>query len=193
MTKFFAFCVLLMSLASPAVAHVSPDHSNPFMVGFTHPLLGPDHVLVMIAVGLWAAILGQKALWVLPTVFVVAMIGGFLTSLAGMPLPFVEPIIVLSIIAIGGIVALSVNVSIETAGFIVAAIAIFHGHAHGSEIGSAAVLPFGAGFALATMLLHIAGLCFALGLFAVTRMHQGMAITRLLGGVTAAVGVWFAM
>ncbi len=113
--------------ASPALAHLDPSEHGSFAAGFTHPLFGTDHVLAMIAVGLWAALLGGRAVWALPTAFVGAMIVGFLLSLAGVPLPYVEPFILTSVVVLGVVVALALRLPLGVCAALVGVFGICHG------------------------------------------------------------------
>lgn len=180
--------------ASPAFAHLDPSEHGSFAAGFSHPLFGTDHVLAMIAVGLWAALLGGRAVWALPTAFVGAMVAGFALSLAGMPLPYVEPFILASVVVLGTVVALALRLPLGLSAALVAAFGICHGHAHGGEIGSAGELGYAAGFVLATALLHAAGLLIGYGANIATRNDPEWAsrIIRALGLVTALGGVYLA-
>ena len=179
--------------AAPAFAHLDPLAHGSFMAGISHPLFGLDHVLAMLAVGLWAAQLAgssenrsdsRRALWMVPLAFVGTMTLGFLAGAAGLPLPFVEPAILASVVALGLVIALSVRMSASGCAAIVGVFALFHGHAHGSELGTAGALQFGLGFVAATALLHLAGI--GIGLF-VSRF--GQATTRILGVVTSLAGL----
>lgn len=174
-------------LATPAVAHLPEGEYGSFLAGVTHPLFGLDHVLAMIAVGLWAAQIGGRALWAVPTAFVGAMVAGFLPAIAGLPLPFVEPMILASIMALGLVVALALRPAPGLAMGAVALFALFHGHAHGGELGQAQALQFGAGFAIATALLHAAGLAIAYAAVRETRTTRAWPL-RAMGGATALVG-----
>ncbi|WP_350333294.1 HupE/UreJ family protein [Coralliovum pocilloporae] len=191
MKSVFVAAAMLAAFSSPAFAHFNPlDHSS-FMAGFSHPLLGPDHLLVMVAVGLWGGLLGKSALWTLPTAFVAAMVAGFLVALSGVPLPFVEPMILLSVIGLGGLVAMAIRPGEGMAEAIVATAAVFHGHAHGAEMGHAIALEYGAGFVAATAILHAIGLGVALLLFRFTGQGKRAArLTRGLGWLTALLGIW---
>lgn len=186
--------VLLMLAPTAALAHLDPAEHGSFAAGFTHPVFGTDHVLAMIAVGLWAALIGGRAIWALPTAFVGAMIAGFVLSLAGMPLPLVEPLILTSVVVLGVVVALSLRLPLGLSATLVAAAGICHGHAHGGEIGSAGELGYAAGFVLATALLHAAGLLIGYGAGVAARNDPAVAprILRTLGAVTALGGVWLA-
>lgn len=176
----------LAATAAPAFAHLNPDEHGSFMAGFSHPLFGLDHILVMVAVGLWAAQIGGKALWGVPAAFVATMAIGFGLALAGVDLPFVEPAILASVVALGLLVAMAVKLDTAASAAIVAVFALFHGHAHGGELGSAGALEFGAGFVVATALLHVAGI--GLG-FGIARLSGGGAAARILGAVTALAGL----
>ncbi|MCX2723748.1 HupE/UreJ family protein [Roseibium salinum] len=183
---------LSVSAASPALAHVDPSVHGSFAAGFTHPLFGTDHVLAMIAVGLWAALLGGRALWALPTAFVGAMIAGFALSLAGAPLPYVEPLILASVIVFGVAVALALRLPLGFSAALVAAFGVCHGYAHGGEIGSAGEFGYAAGFVLATALLHAAGLLIGHGAHIAARNDPAWAtrVIRGLGVVTALGGLY---
>ena len=172
--------------AVPAFAHLNPEEHGSFMAGFSHPLFGLDHILVMVAVGLWAAQIGGKALWGVPAAFVTTMAVGFGLALAGIDLPFVEPAILASVVALGLLVAMAVKLDTAASAAIVATFALFHGHAHGGELGSAGAFEFGTGFAIATALLHIAGIGFGLG---IARLSGGAIAARILGAITALTGL----
>jgi urease accessory protein len=183
---------LLLAAASfaastaPAFAHLDSAEHGSLMAGFTHPLSGLDHILVMIAVGLWAAQIGGRALWVVPLAFVGTMAFGFALAIAGVHLPFVEPAILASVVALGLLVAMAVRLETAACAAVVGVFALFHGYAHGGELGAAGALPFSAGFVIATALLHIAGIGLGLG---VSRLSSGRIISRLLGGLTAFAGL----
>ncbi|WP_455270765.1 HupE/UreJ family protein [Rhizobium herbae] len=183
---------LLLAAASfaastvPAFAHLDPAEHGSLMAGFTHPLSGLDHILVMIAVGLWAAQIGGRALWVVPSAFVGTMAFGFALAMAGIHLPFVEPAILASVVALGLLVAMAVRMETVACAAVVGVFALFHGYAHGGELGGAGALPFSTGFVIATALLHIAGIGLGLG---VSRLSSGRIISRLLGGLTAFAGL----
>ncbi len=188
-TPIAALAMLALS-AGPAFAHLDPGAHGSFMAGFTHPLFGLDHVLAMVAIGLWAAMLGGRALWAVPAAFVGVMLAGFLAAMAGLPLPFVEPAILASVVAIGLLVALAVPVPAGLGMAVVGFFALFHGHAHGGEIGEATTAGYAAGFALATALLHAAGVAAGLGAARLFSGGAGRLLTRAAGGMTAAAGVW---
>jgi len=170
----------------PAFAHLDPAEHGSLMAGFTHPLSGLDHILVMIAVGLWAAQIGGRALWAVPAAFVGTMAFGFGLATIGVQLPFVEPAILASMVALGLLVAMAVRLQTAACAAIVGIFALFHGYAHGGELGAAGALPFSAGFVIATALLHAAGIGLGLG---IGRLSSGRMISRLLGGLTASAGL----
>jgi urease accessory protein len=179
----------LAATALPAFAHLNPEEHGSFMAGFSHPLFGADHILVMIAVGIWAAQIAsstgnRNAMLVVPTAFVGTMAIGFLLALGGIELPFVEPAILASVIALGLLVAMATRVPVAAAAAIVGVFAMFHGHAHGGELGSAGALQFGVGFVIATALLHVAGIALGLGV-----AKLGTLAARIVGGITALAGL----
>lgn len=170
------------------LAHVQAGAAAGFLTGLQHPVSGLDHVLAMIAVGLWGAQLGAPAIWVLPVTFPMVMaVGGFL-GLLGVPLPGVELGIALSAIVLGLMVMREARPSLVVAGVIVALFAVFHGHAHGTELPDGqSGMTYSIGFVMATGCLHGAGI--ALGL--VHRWRWGATAIRAAGGAIAAAGVWF--
>ncbi|SFD90277.1 HupE/UreJ family protein [Roseivivax sediminis] len=156
MTRF-ALALAAALAAGPAFAHLDPGAHGSFAAGASHPVFGTDHVLAMVAVGLWAAMLGGRALWALPAAFVGAMVFGFIVALGGLPLPVVEPMIVASVLVLGLLTAAALRLPLGAAAGIVGLLGVFHGHAHGAEMGGASALAYLAGFALATAGLHAAG------------------------------------
>lgn len=182
--------VLLSLMASPAFAHLNPAEHGSFAAGFTHPLSGADHILAMVAVGLWASMLGGRALVVVPLSFVGVMLLGFVAALGGVSLPYVEPVILASVIVLGLLVAMAFRASTLTAALIVGFFAFFHGYAHGREIGSAAFLSYGAGFALATALLHAAGIGVGLAAGRLLQGRTGQIVMRIAGGFAALSGLY---
>jgi urease accessory protein len=172
--------VLFAAMAVPAFAHINPLEHGSFMTGLSHPFSGADHILAMVAVGLWAAQIGGRARWTVPMSFVSMMGIGFLLAMNGIYLPFVEPGILASVVGIGLLVALAVRVPIAASAMIVGIFALFHGHAHGGEMGAATPISFAIGFMIATAVLHGIGL--GLGL---TIGSRQAALTRVLGVLTA--------
>ncbi|MEQ8450362.1 MAG: HupE/UreJ family protein [Nitratireductor sp.] len=181
---------ILAASATPALAHLRPDIDGALAAGFAHPFSGADHALAMIATGVWAASLGGRALWQLPLAFVTIMIAGFLLARTGIPLPFVEPAILASVIAIGLFAALALPVPVRGAAIVVGLFALFHGHAHGTELGNAS--GYTIGFVAATALLVAAGsaLVRAGGRH---RHHARRLIARGAGAATVLAGAWLAL
>jgi urease accessory protein len=191
MKKLIPAVVPALLMASPALAHLAPGEHGSFIAGATHPISGADHVLAIVAVGLWAALLGGKALWAVPSAFVGAMGLGFLASLAGLPLPLVEPMIMASIVILGLLVAISARLPLPAVASVVAAFAVFHGHAHGAEMGGASAMTYLAGFAVSTAALHAAGLGLGLilGRASATPVLRGAGVmVAAAGSATALVG-----
>jgi len=175
----------LVLVATPAFAHSENGVAIDFWGGFTHPIFGPDHVIAMVAVGLWGAFLGAPAIWLLPVVFPLVMAVGGAIGVAGVPLPGVETGIAISAIALGGMVALAARPPLWIAAVLVGAFAIFHGHAHGAElpIGADAVA-FSMGFVIATGMLHLAGIAFG----GLSHWPAGRIAVRAVGGVICLLG-----
>src|SRR5262244_1162101 len=129
-----------------------------FLFGIAHPLSGVDHILAMIAVGLWAVLAGGRAIWIWPMSFVAAMLAGFVVASSGVPMPLVEPALSSSVVILGLFVALAVNAPLWLGAATAGLFAFFHGHAHGAEAATASLIPYAAGFALATAALHVIGI-----------------------------------
>lgn len=179
---------LLMSFSSLTLAHAEQGVAGGLISGLLHPVLGLDHLVAMVAVGLWGAQLGVPAIYLLPIVFPVVMAVGGLLAVAGMPLPFIELGIALSALALGAAVALNLRPPLWLSAIIVGVFAVFHGHAHGAEMPSAAnPLAYGIGFVVATGLLHLAGI--AIGLL--IRWPQGAVAIRVCGGLISCLGAFF--
>jgi urease accessory protein len=180
--------VLLLLLAVPAHAHEREGAAAGFLSGLGHPVSGLDHVLAMVAVGLWGAQLGAPALWVLPVTFPMVMaLGGFL-GLVGVALPGVEVGIAASAILLGVVVAREVRPPLGVAAALVGFFAVFHGHAHGTELPAGeSGLHYSIGFVMATGLLHGVGI--AMGL--VHRWPAGRIALRIAGAVVVAAGLAF--
>jgi urease accessory protein len=173
---------ILAAAVAPAFAHISSEHLSA-MTGLEHPLSGADHILAMVAVGLWASMIGGRARLIVPAAFVSTMALGFLLSISGVALPFVEPAILASVIGLGLLVAMAVKMPTAASAAVVAVFALFHGFAHGTEMHGAGALPFAAGFIASTIALHAAGI----GLGSLLGRYQ--IVARLLGGATAIGGI----
>ncbi len=195
--RLAATAALLAASAVPAFAHLNPDEHGSFMAGVSHPLFGADHILAMVGVGLWAALLARsedrRALWLVPAAFVGAMCLGFLAALLALPLPFVEPAILASVVVIGLLAAVALNVPTGIAMGLVGFFAFFHGHAHGGELGTATALTYAIGFAISTALLHGAGIGAGIGLGRIFGQGAGQTATRIAGGATALAGIWLVL
>ncbi len=180
--------VVVVSLAaSPALAH-SGSIAGGFAGGFVHPMLGPDHVAAMVAVGLWGAFLGRPAIYILPVVFPLVMALGGALGILGAPLPGVEFVVASSAMVLGAMVALAARPPLWIAAVLVGLFAIFHGQAHGAELPPAAdAVVYSAGFVVATGLLHLAGIAFGL----LARWPAGRIAVRALGVAIAMAGSIF--
>jgi len=185
-----AAIVALMVLAGgPASAHiVDGSAAGGFLGGFAHPLFGLDHVVAMIAVGLWGAFLGPPAIWLLPITFPLVMACGGAIAILGVAVPGVEIGIATSAIVLGAMIAFAARPPLVGAALIVAAFAIFHGHAHGAELPPGSdVVAFSVGFVVATGLLHLSGIAFGL----LARWPAGRIGVRVAGVGIALVGLAF--
>jgi urease accessory protein len=182
----FAMLACLVT-AEPTFAHTG-GVAGGFIGGFTHPVFGPDHLAAMVAVGLWGAFLGPPAIYILPVVFPLVMAFGGLLGILGVPLPGTEILIAISAILLGLAVAIAARPPLWIAAVLVGAFAIFHGHAHGTELPPGAdAIAYSAGFVIATGLLHLAGI--AVGLL--VRWPAGLLAVRTVGAVIAFAGVIF--
>ncbi|MGA9046387.1 HupE/UreJ family protein [Sulfuricurvum sp.] len=171
-------------LAEAAIlAHTGTGSVSGFGAGFSHPVGGADHILAMIAVGLWAAQMGGRALWAVPLSFVLMMVAG---AAMGIQVPFIEEGILASVLVLGGLIGFGVKMPVMFSSAIVGLFAIFHGTAHGAEMPlNAGGVEYAAGFVLATALLHIGGI--AIGL-AMHKLSESKA-SRAAGGAIAASGL----
>ena len=178
----------LLCLAQTAHAHVQASEASGFMTGFVHPFSGADHVLAMIAVGIWGAQLGARAMWALPVTFPLLMAFGAALGLLGMPLPGVEIGIAASALLLGAAVMAEQRPRLLAAMFLVGFFAIFHGHAHGTELppGQSGWL-YAVGFVLATASLHLTGVAFG----SVHRWRWGELSLRGTGAAIGATGIFF--
>jgi len=177
----------LLLLNTSAFAHTTPGQAQGFVTGFLHPLFGLDHVLAMVAVGIWGAQLKRPAIWTLPVAFPLVMSFGGLLGIRGVPLPGVEIGVAASAVVLGIVIAFELRPPLWVAAAIVSVFAIFHGHAHGTELPKAAApLTYALGFVLATGFLHMCGILIGL----VELWPAGSRILRTAGGFIAAAGVF---
>ena len=176
-------------VATPALAHTT-DISSGFASGFMHPLTGVDHMLAMVAVGIWGTLLRRPAIWLLPLTFPLVMAVGGVLGVRAVPIPSVEIGVAGSAVVLGLMILLSARPPIMVASVIVGVFAVFHGHAHGTELPTAAdPLAYGAGFVLVTGLLHATGI--AMGL--VDRWVLGVIALRGMGAAIGGVGAYLLM
>ena len=168
----------------PTLAHAHPGHgaaTGGIGWGLVHPFTGLDHILAMIAVGLWAVQLGKRALWVLPLSFVSAMAAGASLGIGGLSLPFVEPAILASIIVLGALIASATRLPLGASATLVAVAAFFHGQSHGIEMpANASGILTAAGFLIATTMLHASGILAGL-------MLRGIAQQRIIRAAGVAI------
>jgi urease accessory protein len=158
--------VLLLFLLLPAIAQAHPNHGTATSLasGLAHPLASLDHLCSMIAVGLWAAQRGGRALWAIPLTFVSVMMLGALAGMGGLQVPFAEQGIVASVLILGILIAAAVRLPLAASVILVGLFALFHGYAHGAEMpASASGFTYGAGFIIATATLHLSGIGLGLG------------------------------
>src|SRR4029077_10813557 len=185
--RLILICIALTgAFVSPALAHTGVGQVNSFASGVAHPLNGLDHILVMITVGLWGVLAGGRAIWVWPMAFVATMLAGFAAATLGLQMPFVEPAIWSSIIILGLFVALAIQAPVWLGAAMTGLFAFFHGHVHGTEAVSGSLIPYAAGFALATAGLLAAGIW--LGFFA--ERSIGKVALRAAGGLTVLGGIF---
>jgi urease accessory protein len=180
----------LLFLPSTAFAHTGIGETTGLIHGLGHPLAGADHLLAMIAVGIWAAQIGGRALWTVPCTFVSVMVLGGMLGFFGVPVPFIEETILISVLILGILIATALTLPLTYSALIVGFFAIFHGHAHGAEMPVAmAAASYTVGFALVTAALHLIGM--ALGLLLQRRELQ--MVNRFAGGVIAVSGLYLAV
>lgn len=182
------FLLLLPSLAQ---AHPGmPGHVHGFANGLTHPLTGLDHICAMIAVGLWAAQRGGRALWLVPLTFVSVMAVGGMLGMASIQLPMVEAGIIASVLILGVLIAAAVRLPLMASTLIVGTFALFHGFAHGAEMPeTASGLNYALGFITATTELHLCGI--GLGIFA--KRFTSENLIRHAGGAITACGLYLCL
>lgn len=180
--------LVFLTIAFPAFAHTGAGHGGGFVAGFTHPILGWDHVAAMVAVGLWGAFLGAPAIWALPVVFPLVMAFAAVAGIVGIPIPAVETGIALSAVVLGLMIVFAVKPPIWISTVIVGTFAIFHGYAHGIELPATVdAFAYALGFVISTGLLHLLGIAF--GFF--VKWPAGRALVRGAGGLISLTGVAF--
>ena len=180
--------VLLLVLPAAALAHTEGAAAGAgFLIGFSHPLRGLDHVLAMLAVGMWGAQLGNPAIWVLPVAFPQVMALGGVAGILGLPLVGIELGVTISVLVLGSMIALDRRPPLWAAFLIVSFFAVFHGYAHGAELpGKTGAVAYSAGFVIATGLIHLTGI----GIGFVVKLPHGAKALRAGGGAIAAAGLW---
>ena len=180
--------LMLLCLSGPAAAHTEVGVAGGLLSGFFHPLTGLDHLVAMVAVGLWGAQLGAPGIWVLPICFPTVMAVGGVLGILGVPLPLTELVIAASALVLGLAVAVALRVPFWAAALVVGVFAVFHGYAHGLELpGASNPLAYGVGFVVATGLLHALGITIGV----LTRWRTGAQAVRVLGVVIAGLGGLF--
>lgn len=179
---------LLCLIPHFAEAHIIHGDAGGFGSGFKHPLTGPDHFLAMFAVGLWGAQMGGRPVWTLPIVFPLIMVGGGILGILDVAIPWVETGIALSVIALGAAIAIAWHPPEWVSVLLIGIFAVFHGHAHGTELpGSADPADYAIGFVVATGLIHLIGIGVGLGL----NKPLGGKLARALGALISLAGVYF--
>jgi urease accessory protein len=188
MTSTRIRCIALAPLAFCSIASAHPGHDAGALAGLAHPFLGADHLLAMIAVGLWAAQLGGRARWLLPVSFVALLALSAALAMAGIALPMVEAGVVTSVMLLGLFIGLAVKLPPALGAAMVGLFAIFHGHAHGAEMPAAvSAWQYGFGLVVSSALLH------GLGLFAGLRCRAAGSWGRATGTLIALGGAWIGM
>lgn len=181
--------LLLIAAPTAAFSHTGHGDTAGLLHGFMHPIGGLDHVLAMVAVGVFAVVLGGRALWLVPASFVAMMVVGFGLGVSGVGLPYVELGIALASIVIGAAAALGRPMPVAAAMALAGVFAIFHGHAHGAEMPAGALgFEYAAGFILATAGLHLAGIGAAMGASRLVGKY-GKTVAQVAGGLFAVGGM----
>lgn len=183
--RYLAVIPLLMSFK--ALAHVEGEGAAGFLVGLLHPALGLDHLLAMLSVGILSAQIGGRALWGVPLTFVGVMVLGALIGGYNFDLPLVEYGIALSVTVLGIALAAEKNMAIVWAMLFVGFFAVFHGHAHGTEMPDVGdPLLYGLGFVLGTAIIHLTGVLIGV---ASRRIPKGPVLLRFSGAAIAVIGL----
>lgn len=185
--RILAILVLSGAFAHPALAHpLAAGHVHSFDAGLAHPFTGADHILAMLAVGLWGVLARGRAIWLWPSAFVATLLLGFTVAMMGLHIPYLESAISTSVVVLGLCVALAIAAPNWVGAAIVALFAFFHGFAHGIEASNVSSLQYVAGFALATSSIHFAGI----GLGILAERLIGKVALRVMGAITALSGVF---
>ena len=187
LATWLALSETMLAYIPNAGAHSMGPEGVGFIFGLAHPFMGLDHLLAMIAVGIWAAQTGGNAVWRLPLSFIVMMTVAALISASGFSLPFLEPLIAGSVVLLGLMIVFAVRLQVNLSIFLVGVFAVFHGYAHGLEMpqASSAIL-YGGGFVLATTLLHLIGIGF------VKTTYRKNLLSRLSGTMITLAGLYLA-
>ncbi|RTL71467.1 MAG: HupE/UreJ family protein [Hyphomicrobiales bacterium] len=189
-TRGACVAALALAAATPALAHPGADHVHSLATGFAHPFSGFDHLLAMVAVGLWAGMTGGRAVWAWPAAFVSLMLVGGAIGAAHVTVPYVESGILASVIVLGIAVTASLRAPTLLGGIVIGAFALLHGYAHGVELPTgASAVSFMSGFALATALLHSIGATAAI----VAGRGAGRVAVRVAGALVAVAGLALAL
>jgi urease accessory protein len=184
--KRYSFAAVVLTASAPAFAHVGAGPATGFGCGFLHPLGGIDHLAAMLAVGLWSAQQGKRAVWAVPLAFAGTMVLGGALGMAGHALPFAEQGVAASVLVLGLLVAAAARLPLAAGVLLVGTFAFFHGHAHGAEAPSTVSgLAYGAGFTAATCLLLSGGVALGLTLKALGKPR----VLRFAGAAIATCGV----
>lgn len=184
--------IMLMGLPAVAMAHPGGEglHNHSWLQGLMHPFVGIDHLIAMLAVGVWAAQLGGRARWQVPAAFIGVMMIGAGMGMSGVAVPYVEQGIIVSLLILGALIAFTLRLPLGMSSSLVGVFALFHGVAHGMELpASSSAFPYIAGFVFATALLHGAGLLFGDCLHRVAKVS----LNRYAGAIISAVGLWMAL
>ena len=185
--NWLALLSFLLFIPLPAYAHTGIEHTMGFVHGLTHPFTGWDHILAMVAVGIWASQIGGKGIWTIPATFVGIMSLGGLLGAIGIKVPFFEVGIAMSVLILGVLIATARHLPLVASTILVGLFAVFHGYAHGEEMpGTAPGLPYGMGFVLATTLLHLCGI----GMGSLFQKMNRLKVVRYTGGAIAMGGIY---
>ena len=187
LATWLALSVTMVAYIPNVGAHSMGAEGGGFITGLAHPFMGLDHLLAMIAVGIWAAQTGGNAVWRLPLSFIVMMTVAALISASGFSLPVLEPLIAGSVVLLGLMIVFAVRLPVKLSILLVGVFAVFHGYAHGQEMPQASsVILYGGGFVLATTLLHLIGIGF------VKITYRKNLLSRLSGTMITLAGLYLA-